>query len=1003
MSSLRIKAALKTLAIIYLVYLALILLVCVPLLNLLAPGIYRAQTGRELHVDNILVNPFTLSVLVQNAASANPDGSPFWSFTTFVGDISLSSLWRGYPVLDKVQLSGLALQVTQTTPQRYNFSDILDYRAARAPTPKAAPTADNAPLRIAIGHLLLDVEHLGLRAPYRADPFDAKVQNLHLAVDDFTTVPTNPAPAAATAAAPAKTAPAAENTLPSLAMGRFDIGAGRIDFQSLRAQEPFATHWEDLHATLKNFSTTMQPGQPYDLALEDESGGRLRWQGDISLAARQSSGQLELRNISLLPVWRYFAPQLAFSAEQILLDAAGHYALNWGDALAYRIERGSVALRQVKLQDRTDAGTGVAWNSFSAAGIGVDSGQHRVDVAQVQLDGLALRGHNQDTRVSLIDMFKLPAAKADAEPAPAGPPWQVNVADITVRNSRVDWRASQLAVPALAVTPLDVHVANLHWPAAEPARLEFKAAVNDSVQLALNGELVPNGLTGKLSGELSGLPLSWGNTLLGEQMTATLANGKLGSRWQLTLDKGQPTTFRADGEIDQLELQRQSDRHKLLAWKRLQWHRLALDLPARRLAIDKIDLAAPWLEFRINADGTNNFQRLLRPQPAAPAATDSKPWQIAIASVRPANGTLNFRDNSMPRRFHANIGEFGGTINGLDSRRDKAARVDLKGSVDGYAPVTLTGTVNPFAAKPTLDLALDFNNLDLATLTPYSGTYAGYTIARGQLSVQLAYKLENSLIKGSNHIVVQQLQLGERVRSPKMIDLPLRLAIALLTDANGVMDLGVDISGNLDNPQFDLGGIIWKAFRNVIVKAVTAPFRLLGSLVSGGGDATQLGQVDFAAGSDEPGADDIAKLTKLKEALAQRPQLRLNISGHADPALDGAALRQRLLNKQLRDAGLSEEDIQEQSRSWRRQIEKLYEQHFPDRETGEQTPQQLADAVSGALPLPPGMLTSLAGRRALAIKRILVVQLGLPVDRVFIDAGGKKEEGAARVTMALDG
>jgi len=1007
------KSVIKFIVIAYLVYLALMLLVATPLLNLLAPTLYRAQTGRELRVENIIVNPFRLSVTALEAASDNADGSPFWSFDTLLADLSLSSLWRGYPVFDELQLLNLNLQVNQTAPDRYNFTDILEHRAARA-TPQPQPQEPSKPPRLAVDRLVFSAAHLGFRAPWLQAPLplEANISALGVDLEKLSTVP------------PRTDDKVTDGPLPTLGIGAFNFDLGRFDVQSLRKEQPFATHLEALHLVLKNFSTVVRPGQPYELNVQDEGGGQLRWQGDISLATQQSAGELRLNNISLMPAWRYFAPKLAFDASRGALDASGRYELNWGDSVRYRIENGRVALRDLRTQARNDKDTALNFALFSIDGIRLDGAKRSFAADRVLLDGLDLRGWNKESQVSLADMFKLPDSGGDEQP---GPPWQSAIADLTVRNSKVGWRASQVDSP-LSIAPLDVHVTDLHYPASAPAKLDLNSKINDSITLAVNGELNPSDLTGQLSGDVQGLPLAWGNSTLGQQLSARLNGGLLGARWQLQLDKGEPTTVKADGHVDKFELQRLPDRRRLLTWKQMRWQQLELDLRAHRALIKKVEFDEPWAQFRINPDGTNNFQKLVIEKPGQDNADhtdaagadqkahaakperqtgqDDKPWLIAVNTIAPRDGTLDFRDNSLPRPFHAKIGQFSGTVTGLSSQSGKAARVDLKGSVDGYAPVSLAGTANPLAEKPSLDLALDFANLDLATLTPYSGTYAGYTIARGQLSVQLAYQLENDRIKGRNHIVVQQMQLGERVRSPKAIDIPLRLAIALLTDSHGVMDLGVDISGDIDDPKFDLGSIIWQAFRNVIVKAVTSPFRLLANLVSGVPTDQNLGEVNFAPGSDEVAESAKSKLSHLKEALEKRPALRLNVIGHVDPQADTEGLKQRVLNYQLRAAGVSDADIKEQSKRWQRKIEDLYEDRFPEQKIGDQTPQQLAAALRDQIQIKPNQLPALAGQRALAVKRVLVNDLGLPVERIFIgseDGGEKSEVAAPRVTMQLDG
>src|SRR5690606_18345189 len=262
-----------------------------------------------------------------------------------------------------------------------------------------------------------------------------------------------------------------------------------------------------------------------------------------------------------------------------------------------------------------------------------------------------------------------------------------------------------------------------------------------------------------------------------------------------------------------------------------------------------------------------------------------------------------------------------------------------------------------------------------------SGTYAGYKIDSGRLSVQLVYTLEDGLIRGTNHIVVNQLQLGEQISGPKVRDLPLRFAIYLLTDANGVMDLGVDVTGSVDDPDFSVGSIIWKAFRNLIVKTAASPFRALANLV-GGADRDNLDRVSFAPGSDVIAAGESHKLKQLTAALNQKPALKLSIRGHISPSQDIEALRDAALSQQLIAEGdIAGADIQQQSAAWQEAVKDLFRERFPERKSEPLQTMQMNDAMRDNIELPSSALLDLATRRGLALKQALIVEHCLAADR----------------------
>ena len=1053
----RLPRWLKILAVIYVAYLTLVLLVATPLLNWLAPRIYRAQTGAELKLDKVIwLNPFTLSVTARAASSANADGSPFWSFDELYANLSLASVWRGHPVLDAVALRGLDLQIDQTAPDRFNFSEILDYRATRAaarpdttappdtasPTTKDAAAAGGALPAIEIEQFDFSAKHLGYRAPYAGEPVDVTLTDAGLKLANFSALPPPPRDTAKdTPDKPADTDAQPAAAMPSLRGDHVDLAIAGIAVDFLRKQRPFQAALRGLQIAAPTLATTADSA--YTLGVQDAAGGRLDIAGNLALSHASTTGKAQLRGVDLVPVWQYLANRVAFTTRSAQLDGDVDYRVSWSPTLVYQVTDSRLALRDVQLQARDDSDTSAAFSALRVAGIGVDSTQTQAHIASITLEKPVLRGWNRDAQVSLTAMF---AVATSDEPSSSTPsPWHAAIDTIDIADGGVRWRASQLDDHTLALAALTLHATNLHWPDATP--LQFNASTritsatdtgasakttpNDNrgntantAKVSLTGELVPSTATGKVDASIGGLPLAWANPLVTRQMRASIAGGALDTKLELKLDNAQLTTVNSDGHIDDFELLAQADKRKLAAWRRLQWQRLAVELPQQRIKLQRLLVAEPWVQFRINTDGTNNFQQLLTTAPAdtataaaskpatssaaAPALAPSpsstgrakqtgKPWRFALTTMRVDKATIDFRDASLNSAFRTNITELSGDIDDLESgaRGEHPAKVGLHGTVDGYAPVALTGTVDPFATKPTLDVTLDMTNLDLATLTPYSGTYAGYQIDGGRLTVQLAYTLENDRIKGTNHIVVNQMQLGKQVSGPKVMDLPLRFAIYLLTDANGVLDLGVDVTGDVDDPDFSVGSIIWKAFRNLIVKTATSPFRALAHLVGAGGD--NFDRVSFAPGSAAVDANQSKKLAKLGEALKEKSKLKLSISGHISPSQDIEALRDEQLSATLieRD-GITRADIHEQSKHWQSAVVDLFKKRFPAEDTSHWQVMQMNDAMRDNEELPASALSQLAAQRALAVKQALVTNFGLPADRAYlkpVDLGADKHPG----------
>jgi hypothetical protein len=209
------------------------------------------------------------------------------------------------------------------------------------------------------------------------------------------------------------------------------------------------------------------------------------------------------------------------------------------------------------------------------------------------------------------------------------------------------------------------------------------------------------------------------------------------------------------------------------------------------------------------------------------------------------------------------------------------AELALSGTAEGTATLAIDGQVNPLAEPLALDIRAKVSDLDLPPLSPYSVKYAGHGIERGKLSMDVAYKIQpDGQLTATNKLVLNQLEFGEPVAGAPA-SLPVQLATALLADSQGVIDLDLPISGSLNDPQFSIGPIIFKAIINLIGKAITAPFSLLARALGGGDGGQDLSQVAFAPGSAQLNAKARAQLDKVAKALADRPGLKLTVAGSA--------------------------------------------------------------------------------------------------------------------------
>ena len=428
--------------------------------------------------------------------------------------------------------------------------------------------------------------------------------------------------------------------------------------------------------------------------------------------------------------------------------------------------------------------------------------------------------------------------------------------------------------------------------------------------------------------------------------------------------------------------------------------------------------------------GVRRKSRVQKPETAAPSAPQaqsaSTAMPMAIKKVLIKDGLANFTDLSVSPHFSAAIQKLEGSVLGLSSKPRSRATVDLHGAVDAFSPVSIKGEVNLLGVPLYADLELDFRNMELSIFNPYSGKFAGYNITKGKLTTELHYKVDGRKLDAQHHVVIDQLEFGDKTESKDAVSLPIKLAVALLKDRNGVIDLSLPVTGSLDDPKFRLGPIIWKVFVNILVKAVTAPFALLGSLFGGGPD---LQFIDFRPGAVTLEASQEDKVKAIVKALQGRPQLKIEVPIAAVPDLDRPALIDAELASELSQAMTQAPTRKKQAAATAPSFDqldaaakldvltRLYqhdlggEPKYPDSVTSvKQKPEQISakiDFLTGALrehvTVPDDRFKALGEQRAQALQQALLTDTQIDPARVFLVANDKAiaKDGAVRFELSL--
>jgi hypothetical protein len=852
---------------------------------------------------------------------------------------------------------------------------------------------------------------------------------------------------------PAKSAePAA---LPRLFIENFTMNAGRVDFEDHSRSTPFVTALQPITFSLHNFSTTGTGDNAYALDAQSVRGEKLSWRGTLNARPVSSSGTFALVDVQARTLWEYFRDAVAFEIPAGSIDLSGRYAFSLArEPVDLEVVGEEIQVRGLIVRPKGASVDDIALDELSIRDAGMSVADRRVSIASIALRGGKIQAWYD--RAGGLSLSRLVAASASA---PASAPSQLSptapsTSPSTGAAGPGDWSLAlplietkglefafedRSVVPALStkLAPIDVRLADFDSAGAQPVGIDARIGIDGEAELAARGTAILHDRQASLELELKSFDLRTVQPYIGLATDMTLTSGRLGIKGRLELapseaDAALTPRFTGTMEVAKLRTIDNALEQDFVRWDRLRVLGIDFDGARARLTIGEIAARRPYARVIIASDRSVNISQVLRPARSQkksataaprPGRTDRR-LAVSIGLVRIDKASANFADYSLQPNFATGIQELSGTIKGLSSRPNSRATVKLDGKVDAYAPVTIEGEVNYLSADAYADVRLAFDNMELTTFTPYSGKFAGYRIDKGKLSVRLSYHIEDRKLDAQHKIILDQLQLGERIESKDATSLPVKLAVALLKDRNGVIDLDLPVTGSLDDPKFRLGPLIWKVVVNLVTKIVTAPFALLGSLFGGGEEVNQL---TFAPATIELQGESQARVDSVAKAMRERPGLSLEVPMVVNPDLDRPQLQRAHLQEQL--VGVRRHELLAK----RKPVDALDQSILADRNeyfrllnelaaqkkllTEEQAKQSrkekpapemleaeittLEDLVLPGIDVPDTELAELGKRRAQKVQDLLLASGEIEPGRVFVITAPPAPNDAGNVRMDL--
>ena len=610
------------------------------------------------------------------------------------------------------------------------------------------------------------------------------------------------------------------------------------------------------------------------------------------------------------------------------------------------------------------------------------------------------------------------------EPATPKKDWLIKVNNLALVNFGLTFEDKNVKKPeAMTAKPINLKLSNFASTLDTKLPFQLDIGINKSGSIKLNGDAVISPLAAKIAVAVKNVDLEKLQPYLEQKARVDLLDGKFNLDGQLVLQqppkKPLDVKFKGHTSIADFLTRDQIVNKDLVKWDNLTLSDVDIDLLANRYSAKTLLIEKPYAKVTIRKDKTINFSDIViadkgndakakHPKPAKVAqsktAQASKPT-FRLDTVKIVDGSSDFADLSLILPFAAQIKSLDGGANGISSEQKSTIKVDLKGSAYDLAPVDIKGEISPYLGN--FDVDLKFDGMPMPLVTPYMVQFAGYKIEKGKLTLGLHYQVENKQLKASNNIMIDQLELGEKVDNPNAVSLPLELAITLLKDSDGKIKLDVPLTGSLEDPKFNVGSLVADALVNVLTKIVTAPFNALASLIGGSGNE-DLGNVAFKAGDAKLDDKEKSKLDGVAKALKEKTALSLEIKGAAFEKEDWPALQDDALWDQLKQRK-ADQLTKEEGKRVRAEYVELRDDDYNDMLAEafiEKFPNLAGKNLIGRPKLinndagdfykvayqkmseiikpDPERLKHLANDRSQAIAKYLVQKAGIPNERVFI-------------------
>ncbi len=793
-------------------------------------------------------------------------------------------------------------------------------------------------------------------------------------------------------------------------------------------QRPYKTRLNDFAIKVAGLNSEAEKKANVEISFESQAKEKFSNIGTLQLTPLLAEGKLSIEALRPGAFAPYYQELLAAEIKDGLLNLETDYSFaDKPDQPEIKLANLTATLRNFRMDLAGQPEPLWRIASLAVRDANIDVGKKSIVIGALQgKDGTGYIQRETDGTLSYARIAKAETSTTAAPVKKDEVPWKIEAKQILLDGFKVNFDDRATPTPVkTSLSELALRAENFSNGKNRPGKITLRTRVNNNGALRMAGTAMANPVNAKLAVEAEDLEVLPFQPYLDNQVNFLLTGGHIGTKGNFAFDAGESgaakVNYNGAVQIADFGMVEKANALDILKWKSLALEQIQFNLEPFQLRIGEINLADFYSRLILGADGKINLQKLTvqkeekksdapaqekavaKPAdqpPPAPASSNSD-RAISIGKINLQGGNINFSDFFIKPNYSANLTGVQGAISEL--KPEAPGDLEIHAKLDNAAPVEIKGKLNPLSKELFLDLVADAKEIELSPMTPYSGRYVGYGIEKGKLSFNVKYKLDNRKLSAENKIILNQLTFGAKIDSPDATKLPVLFAVALLKDSNGVIDIDLPITGSLDDPQFSVGGIVWRIIINVITKAITAPFSLLAAAFGGGSGGDELSYVEFDNGRANLNQAAQAKIATLAKALNNRPALNLELSGRVDPATDLDGLKRAGIERKVKAQKLKEmirrgesaksvDEVQIGANEYGQYLKAAYgEESFPkprnfigfaqDLPVPEMEKLMLQNAKAG-----DDEMRQLANQRAQAVRDALLATNQVNAERLFIVA-----------------